>query len=412
MKRIYFILVSIFVLMSSSVYAGVNVQLNGKNIDFTDNNGNKVEAQIINSRTMVPMRKIFELLNAEVDWDGDTKTVTAVKEDTTIKLQINNEMAEITKAGKVSQIKLDSKPIILENRTLVPLRFISESLEKQVGWDASNQTAIIIDYDYFINRIKEKSSLLYELMVASPSTMNVDITRTYTDLINGQSKNAKVISNVIKTSDESRNISLSFNGNSELFSEISNEGWGNVNISVTYTEDGVEYLTSNSVLSKMLSDSSRSYEKLFLRGKADDSFGEAMKKTFGISENKITISTFDKMKNDFEQMLNLFTYSNGTNTTTIRSSKLNNENSKFTYLDYTDFDNMIFDNEFIKVYNTINRLIFNYDVKMDELLYDYPKINFSFTITKLETGMVANVNIELLNDYSEKVTYVINLNEK
>ena len=141
---------------SSVVMAGVSVELNGEKINFTDENGFTVNPQIINNRTMVPLRKIFETLGAKIEWYGDTETVIAQKGDTTVKLQINNPIAEVTKDGVSSKITLDSKPVIVENRTLVPLRFISESLEKQVAWDQETQTAIIIDYEYFINEIKGK----------------------------------------------------------------------------------------------------------------------------------------------------------------------------------------------------------------------------------------------------------------
>ena len=53
------LLVFVLTLMTSVYASSVNVQINGKIIDFTDSNGAKVEAQIINDRTMVPFRKIF-----------------------------------------------------------------------------------------------------------------------------------------------------------------------------------------------------------------------------------------------------------------------------------------------------------------------------------------------------------------
>ena len=46
------------------------------------------------------------------------------------------------------RIEFDVQPQLINDRTMVPLRFISESLGKQVAWDAREQTAIIIDYDY------------------------------------------------------------------------------------------------------------------------------------------------------------------------------------------------------------------------------------------------------------------------
>ncbi|MBR6253558.1 MAG: copper amine oxidase N-terminal domain-containing protein, partial [Clostridia bacterium] len=151
MKKIIICLMLVIslMMMATSFAASVNVQINGEMIDFTDANGNKVEAQTINSRTMVPLRKIFEVLNCDIDWDGTTKTVTAKQKDKTIILQIDNKIATIKDKtlNKEEEITLDSEPIIFENRTLVPLRFIGESLGKTVAWDAGNKTAIIIDYD-------------------------------------------------------------------------------------------------------------------------------------------------------------------------------------------------------------------------------------------------------------------------
>ena len=413
MKKIYLFLALLLTIMSSTVLAGVNVQLNGNLIDFTDASGNKVEAQIIHSRTMVPMRKIFELLNANVEWDGTTRSVTATKGDTVIQLQIDNEEAKITQNNVTTKIQLDSAPVIVDNRTLVPLRFISESLGKQVGWDSMNQTAIIIDYDYFLNRIREKSPLLYELMIQKPANMNMDISRVYTDLTNSKSNTSKVSVNVTKNDNNSRNVVLSLTGNSELFQEIQNEGWSNANIQLTYTEEGVAVSTTNAVLSKMFSDSSRTYSELRLLGKYNDSFGKAIQNMFGVEESKININTFSLLKNDFEKLLNFFTFTNNANSSTVQSSKLDYYNAiSLEYIDFTDFDNIIFDNEFIQIYSVLNKMIFNYDVKLNEMFYDYPKINMNLSISKQGGEYTSTCKIELWNDYDEKVVYTISLNEK
>lgn len=414
MKKFLFIVMSVMIFsLSAQVYAAnVNVQLNGTNIDFTDANGEKVEAQIINSRTMVPMRKIFELLNANVEWEASTRTVSATKGDISIKLQIDNEIAEITRNGKTEKTTLDSKPVIVNNRTLVPLRFISESLGKQVGWDSANSTAIIIDYDYFLNRLKEKSPLLYELITSSPNTMNVSVLKTYTDLNTSASNTSKVIANVSKISPNTRNIQLNFSGTSELFKEIVSEGWGNVDLSVTYHEKDVDYSTTNNVLSKTLTNSPETYEELNLSGSANDSFGDMMRKVMGVSDSSLNIGTFSNLKSDYDKLLNLFTFTNGADTSSIRSGAISYSNSKLNYIDYTDFDNIIFDNEFIKTYNVVNKLIFNYDVKLDEMLYDYSNISFSLSLSKQDGAIVASGRAELKNDYNERVVYSVELNQK
>ncbi|SFM05333.1 Copper amine oxidase N-terminal domain-containing protein [Paenibacillus sp. 1_12] len=96
-------------------------------------------ALIIDGSTMVPMRSIFEKLGAEISWNGETRTVTAIKGDTIIKLTINSGQAFIN--GK--SVKLTSKVQSVNGNTMVPLRFVSESLGGAVKWDGNTSTAYI-----------------------------------------------------------------------------------------------------------------------------------------------------------------------------------------------------------------------------------------------------------------------------
>lgn len=108
-------------------YTGIVVIVNGNKIEFD------VEPQIINGRTMVPVRGIFEALNAVVEWDGTTQTVIAKKDSTIIKFTINELSFK-----KNSEIKkLDVPAQIVDGRTLVPVRAIGESFDCTVDWDGS-----------------------------------------------------------------------------------------------------------------------------------------------------------------------------------------------------------------------------------------------------------------------------------
>ena len=97
----------------------ITVKQNDQYIDFTDSEGNVVDPQIINDRTMVPFRKIFNsfgVLDSNINWNGDTRTVTATKDNITIELQIDNNTAKKTVDGVASEIKLDSAPSQFEVR--------------------------------------------------------------------------------------------------------------------------------------------------------------------------------------------------------------------------------------------------------------------------------------------------------
>ncbi len=90
-------------------------------------------------RTLVPMRAIFEALGANIEWEDATKTVTGTKGDTKVSLQIGNTTAKINDKDAT----LDVPAKILNDRTMVPVRFISETLGCNVGWDDATKTVII-----------------------------------------------------------------------------------------------------------------------------------------------------------------------------------------------------------------------------------------------------------------------------
>lgn len=93
----------------------------------------------VNNRVLVPFRAISEALGAEVAWDEAGQAVIAKKGNTTIKLTIGNRIAFINNGS----VLLDVPPQIVDSRTLVPIRFISESFGAKVEWDGSAGTVSI-----------------------------------------------------------------------------------------------------------------------------------------------------------------------------------------------------------------------------------------------------------------------------
>ena len=90
-------------------------------------------------RTIVPLRVISENLGAEVSWDGETKTVTAEKSGVSLSLVIGENSLELN-GGK---LELDSPAQIINGRTMVPLRVISESFGCKVDWDGETKTVFV-----------------------------------------------------------------------------------------------------------------------------------------------------------------------------------------------------------------------------------------------------------------------------
>lgn len=93
------------------------------------------------NRTLVPLRVISENLKATVNWDDSTQTVTINKDGKVIKLIINNNVATID--GQ--PYELDCSPIIINDRTLVPVRFIAECFNAKVDW-VEDSNSVMITY--------------------------------------------------------------------------------------------------------------------------------------------------------------------------------------------------------------------------------------------------------------------------
>lgn len=112
----------------------INVTLNGKYMDFED-----AEPTMINDRVMVPFRAIFEALEADIEWDAETASATASQNGNTVKITENSNIAYLN--GE--PVELDTAATIIDSRFVVPIRFVSESLDRLVYWDDANSTVVI-----------------------------------------------------------------------------------------------------------------------------------------------------------------------------------------------------------------------------------------------------------------------------
>ena len=148
-----FIIISICKFAPHNVYAEisddvyVNVFLDGRKLNFD------VQPQIIKSRTMVPLRTIFEELEATVQWNGDTQTITAEKNGIVIEMTIDNPIMYVGD----STVILDNPALLIDNRTLVPVRAVSEALGVDVEW--SERTQCVNLYSKYKESDWDKSNL-------------------------------------------------------------------------------------------------------------------------------------------------------------------------------------------------------------------------------------------------------------
>lgn len=112
----------------------IKVYVDGRRILFD------ADPMLVNGRTMVPVRAIFEALGATVTWDNNTNTAVGVLGDTTIKITIGQTY--LLKNGK--KVSLDSPALLSSSRTFVPVRAIAESYNCNVDWINDTKTVLIV----------------------------------------------------------------------------------------------------------------------------------------------------------------------------------------------------------------------------------------------------------------------------
>lgn len=115
-------------------YNGAKVEINGCLVKFEDQ-----YPIVVNGSTLIPVRAVSETLGADVSWDGANQRVAIVKDGCEIVLNINSDM--VTVDGTPYQIA--QAPQVINNRTMVPLRFIAEAYNINVDWDGDTRTVVI-----------------------------------------------------------------------------------------------------------------------------------------------------------------------------------------------------------------------------------------------------------------------------
>jgi hypothetical protein len=112
----------------------VDVRVNGSEVNFLN-----ALPQMIDGRVLVPLRGVFEQMGATVGWEPASQTVIADGNGRHIRIQIGSHDANVN--GKV--MELDVPPQIMEDTTMVPLRFLGEALGARVDWQPQNNLVAI-----------------------------------------------------------------------------------------------------------------------------------------------------------------------------------------------------------------------------------------------------------------------------
>lgn len=150
MKKILAAILATVAVMGASAYAKtIQVTIDSADVftsdDYILKSTLQAAAYIENDITMVPLRFISEELGADVQWNHDTKEITISKEENVITLQIGNINATSVSGEETKTSELLAPPVIVNDITLVPLRFVSENMGATVEYIAPTRHVLITD---------------------------------------------------------------------------------------------------------------------------------------------------------------------------------------------------------------------------------------------------------------------------
>ena len=155
MKKLISVLLSMFMLLSLTLTAcaaeetqtengttiilkigSPDMTVNGKDMPIDEQGTAPV---IVNDRTLLPVRAVVEQMGGTADWDGEAREVTLTCGEDVIKLTIDSSEALLNGEKQT----LDAAPVIMNDRTMLPIRFIAESFKFKVEWNESEQSITI-----------------------------------------------------------------------------------------------------------------------------------------------------------------------------------------------------------------------------------------------------------------------------
>lgn len=134
----------IAVALLPAVYARADTKVVVKEIVTITVDKSKVRTDVppinVNGQTLVPIRGVFEALNASIDWLPTDKVAVIQDTGRTLRLTIGDDRANVNGA----MVPLSVPAMIYRGRTMVPLRFVAETLGSTVSWDPETQTITIL----------------------------------------------------------------------------------------------------------------------------------------------------------------------------------------------------------------------------------------------------------------------------
>lgn len=205
---------------------------------------------ILNNYTLVPAREIFESVGAKVDWIKDVEQVCVTYNSKVVVIPINSNKAYID--GVASTMQTNAK--IINNKTMIPLRFVSTALGFEVQWDKTTRVANIITEKLITTEITTQTTTqkpettttttvattTTEAAISEPATVdNITLSKSSSrDLLTIEGSGAVTVNGTMSADKSAFNLTIE---NAKLSSESGNLGEG------TYVKNGYYYQNGNGI---------------------------------------------------------------------------------------------------------------------------------------------------------------------
>ncbi len=184
--------------------------------------GRSTTPVIRDERTLTPIRAAAEAMGASVAWEEESQTTALAKGDTVILFTIGSNIAYLNEERQ----NLDTQPMILNGRTMLPVRFIAENFGYDVEWNGASQTITI-------------------------KKANQAQNNTPTDKVADTNKEDNMSKSIV--------VYFSQTGTTKSFAkniaEITNSDIYEIKAAVPYTDDDINYNNNNSRANREQNDS-------------------------------------------------------------------------------------------------------------------------------------------------------------
>lgn len=101
--------------------------------------GRETVPKVVNGRTLIPIRAVIEAMGGTADYDVKEQKITLKKGNDTLQMRVGKTNIKLNDSTKT----MDTAPVVLNGRTMVPVRFVAENFGYSVAWKAAEQTVVI-----------------------------------------------------------------------------------------------------------------------------------------------------------------------------------------------------------------------------------------------------------------------------